>query len=79
MSPNRNLFISGMCFLLIGCSPGSSLPGQFELTKPHMDREREAGSAVVKRQPVATDTAPGGLKRPERVEVRHGDDQPEHR
>jgi hypothetical protein len=65
--------------VVAGCSPGTGVPGQFELTKPRMDREREVGPATpAKGEIKETDTVHGGLPRDARAKTRHGDDQPEH-
>jgi hypothetical protein len=80
MTRRRALGIGGICCLLGACSPGETVPGQFQVTKPQMDREREVGPPAVKQAPEASqDTVHGGLERKDRVKIRHGDDQPEQR
>jgi hypothetical protein len=81
MTRRRALAIGGICCLLGACSPGESVPGQFQVTKPQMDREQEVGAPAVKptAEAPSPDTVHGGLERKDRVKVRHGDDQPEQR
>jgi hypothetical protein len=81
MRRNRIVYLGAVLALAVvgGCSPSVTVPGQFQLTKPRMDREREVGAPSVQGQPRESDTVQGGPGRKEEVKVRHGDDQPEHR